>query len=158
MVKCSCGAVVRKHMMPKHVQKDKHKRILAALSEALPPPPAPSGYALQPPLTPSSAITAADPLQLPPPNPGPLPAIPSIYRADYSSSSSYSMMPQPSLLAVQYGMSMSMSMPMFQPYQWVYQTSAPPMFATTPSHQNVEAPPMSPWDELSHRFPMQWQR
>ncbi len=42
VVQCSYGAIVRQHMMPKHVKKDKHKRILAAISAAPLPPSAPS--------------------------------------------------------------------------------------------------------------------
>ena len=163
VVKCSCGAVVRKHMMPKHVQKDKHKRILAALSEG----PLFPGRVLQPcpPSSPCppSAITEAGPIHLPLLNPfGSFTAFPSVHRADYSSSSS--MMPQPSLLTVQYGMPISMSlpipmpMPMFSPYQRVYQTPAPPMFSSTSSPQDVQAPPMSLWDDLSRWRPLQWQR
>jgi hypothetical protein len=70
------------------------------------------------------------------------------------------MIPQQSYMAVPYGMPMSMPMPMsmFSPYQWVYQTSAPPMFSSTSSPQNVRAPPMSPWDDLSRWRPLQWQR
>jgi hypothetical protein len=147
VVQCSYGAIVRQHMMPKYVKKDKNKRILAAISAAPLPPSAPSSCLLQPPHLPPPVIASANPLM-------PFHSSPSLFRMDYAYSP---MMPQqPSMMTVQYGL--SMAVPIFPPYQWVYQSSAPTMYTATPTHQFVQAPPMSARDDLSQWRPLQWQR
>lgn len=91
-----------------------------------------------------SVIAASDPLPVqPPPIPISLPlasshahahvhvpglftTVPSMYLTDYASSS---MIPQPSLTVHHYN-GLSMAMPMFPHYQWVYQTFAPPMYTS----------------------------
>ena len=165
VVKCSCGALVPEKSMGMHVQKNKHKRLLASLAAKpmplVPPPPPPTTTAMRADyvnLPPQATAPLAPLPHLPPLIPlsrphGQYSTFPPMYRAEYVSSS---MMPQPSMYTVHCGlpvsMSMPMPMPMFSPIQWVYQTSQPqPSFYTSSSSSStsiqyvqLDSPPAMP--------------
>eukprot|EP01036_Dinobryon_divergens_P023188 gene23188-31508_t len=174
IVKCPCGALVRENVMDMHVQKDKHKRILASLGTTPIPPPMRADYVNMPPQSLQSHHSRLQQQQqqqhhplpqlipLSRPHGGQYPPFPPMYRADYVSSS---MMSQPSLFTVHCGLPMPMPMTMYSPIQWVYQTSQPSVSYTSSStstsmqYVQLDSPPaaMSSAD-LPQWSPPHWKR